>query len=124
MSPLLDAATSTDPSPLTEHMAGLVIPDPLLAIPDMDDDDDDDLDLKCDSQLEDKEVESCDSSRRASSKSHTGSTRKRNCEGDSLTKDITSPTGDDSDYYTPEDPGTTILSPLQDQKVGFITIER
>jgi hypothetical protein len=27
-------------------------------------------------------------------------------------------TGEDSDYYTPEDPATTILSPLHTDKVG------
>lgn len=26
--------------------------------------------------------------------------------------------GDDSDYYTPEDPATTILSPLHNEKVS------
>lgn len=26
--------------------------------------------------------------------------------------------GEDSDYYTPEDPATTILSPLHSDKVG------
>lgn len=28
-------------------------------------------------------------------------------------------TGEDSDYYTPEDPATTILSPLHADKVGY-----
>jgi len=27
--------------------------------------------------------------------------------------------GEDSDYYTPEDPATTILSPLHADKVGY-----
>ncbi|PNF24913.1 hypothetical protein B7P43_G10150 [Cryptotermes secundus] len=100
LSPLLDAATSTDPLPLDSVMVphGDVL------------EDDDDLEMKVDVGEGEGELATMANS------SQVGLTGKVVVGGGDADTGPVAAAGEDSDYYTPEDPPTTILSPLHADK--------
>ncbi|PNF24909.1 RING finger protein 157 [Cryptotermes secundus] len=107
LSPLLDAATSTDPLPLDSVMVphGDVL------------EDDDDLEMKVDVGEGEGELATMANS------SQVGLTGKVVVGGGDADTGPVAAAGEDSDYYTPEDPPTTILSPLHADKVQFMEVE-
>jgi len=98
LSPLLDAATSTDPLPL----------DSVVVPPGDDLEDDNDLEMKV-------EVGKVEDDLATMAGSKVGLIGKALVGGDDGDTGLAA-TGEDSDYYTPEDPATTILSPLHADK--------
>ncbi|KAJ9595510.1 hypothetical protein L9F63_013275, partial [Diploptera punctata] len=107
LSPLLDAATSTDPLPLDS-----------VVVPTVEDlEDDDDMELKVEvGEGEDELTTMTNSSQECcctTGKNHIG--------GGETDSGPVAAAGEDSDYYTPEDPATTILSPLHSDKERPIT---
>lgn len=100
LSPLLDAATSTDPLPLDS-----------VIVPHGDDlEDDDDLEIKVEFGEGEDELATMASS------SQVGLNGKIVAGGGDADTGPMAAAGEDSDYYTPEDPPTTILSPLHADK--------
>ncbi|KAJ9574376.1 hypothetical protein L9F63_025977, partial [Diploptera punctata] len=100
LSPLLDAATSTDPLPLDS-----------VVVPTVEDlEDDDDMELKVEVGEGEDELTTMTNSSQAVllGKNHIG--------GGETDSGPVAAAGEDSDYYTPEDPATTILSPLHSDK--------
>ncbi|KAK7868651.1 hypothetical protein R5R35_006949 [Gryllus longicercus] len=100
LSPLLDAATNTNPVPLES----VVVSD--LAADEEEEEEDEELELKVEVISEDA----------AASTHGTPNEPTTGLENDPGLASSVAATGDDSDYYTPEDPATTILSPLHTDK--------
>ncbi|KDR23142.1 hypothetical protein L798_15224 [Zootermopsis nevadensis] len=115
LSPLLDVATSTDPLPLDSA----VIPhDDDLDDDDDDDDgvDDDDLELKVEVGQGEDELAAMAGSSQGKTKCLQHKEQKTIAGGGDADTGPVGAAGEDSDYYTPEDPATTILSPLHADK--------
>ncbi|KAJ1530539.1 hypothetical protein ONE63_005428 [Megalurothrips usitatus] len=102
LSPLLDAATSTDLSPQDSPAVCVSAKVDIEEV----EDGCDDLDIKVDGYAAAFAVPSPNATSQCrSSNTRNGPTSEGDCGGLVVG-------GDDSDYYTPEDPATTILSPL------------
>nr|CAD7408263.1 unnamed protein product [Timema cristinae] len=106
LSPLLDAATSTNP--LAVDCAVATSADEL-------DLDEDDMELKVEMLPEDKRI--------VTMTNVTQGMLNGKCPSAGDGDVVTTATGEDSDYYTPEDPATTILSPLHSEKERISSVE-
>ncbi|XP_034252044.1 probable E3 ubiquitin-protein ligase MGRN1 [Thrips palmi] len=106
LSPLLDAATSTDPSPQDSPAVCVSATVDIEEVEDCSDD----LDIKVDGYAAAFAAPTpITASQCRNNVIRNGPASEGDCGGLVVT-------GDDSDYYTPEDPATTILSPLHSEK--------